>query len=132
MAAEEASFKTEMLSTSLGSILFKEPGIPSTNIKAEGFAPKDPTPRILIELPTPGCPLLLETVPTGIIPARACDNWPTARLLISFAFTCDTDPISCDFFWEPKPTTTTSSTFDSESFKTIFNDPAFEMDTSVA
>ncbi|MNI35240.1 hypothetical protein D3C81_1021990 [compost metagenome] len=51
MAAEEASFSTEIDATSFGSISLKElVGIPSTKISASVLAPNEPTPRICMVL----------------------------------------------------------------------------------
>jgi hypothetical protein len=59
MAVDAASFKTEILSITFGSISFRlTPSTPSAIIKGLLLPVKDPIPLMIIPPPsTPGCPL---------------------------------------------------------------------------
>ena len=68
-AVAEASFKTEKLSISAGSIWLKSPSKPSINTKAPWLAPNVPMPRIQkSEMFFPGSPLVCNEMTPGTRP----------------------------------------------------------------
>ena len=71
MAAEAASFNTEILSMSLGNTSAILIDIPSTNTRGPAFF-HVPTPRtVIVGLLDPGCPDDFTTVKPGAKPAKA-------------------------------------------------------------
>ena len=68
-AVAEASFKTEKLSISAGSSVFKSPSTPSIKISAEAFAPNVLIPRTQnSEKLLPGSPLRVTPMMPGTRP----------------------------------------------------------------
>ena len=101
MAAEEASFKTEILSISFGSTTFISPSTPS--IKTIGLDTlNDPKPRIkILPVSLPGCPPALVTVTPG---AKPCKPWETFDIGLDAKDLESTDataPVMFTFFCEP-------------------------------
>ena len=87
-AVEEASFNTEIFSTSSGLTAFKSPSTPSTNTKAEPPAPMEVTlPRILILPVLTGLPSTIEIVKPGTSP---CKERTTFGLLLFSSTSPDT------------------------------------------
>ena len=109
IAAEEASLSTSIRSISEGLMSFiLSEGIPSITYRGSLF-PNVPIPRIRMEVPEPGAPLLCSTVTPDMRPCRALlipDTDMSFRLPI---FTDETDPVRSAFLWVEYPTTTTSS-----------------------
>ena len=112
MAAEAASFNTEILSMSLGSTSFIVlVSIPSTKIYGSAVF-NVPTPRTRIVAPScPGRPWPAVIVTPGIVPCKAVDTFCTGRLSNILLSTWATAPVIFTFFCVPYPTTTTSSSF---------------------
>ena len=108
-AVAEASFNTEKLSISAGSMSLILPSSPSISTKAEAFAPKVPIPRIQkSEIFLPGSPLASEVItPATRPPSRLLtDVVGRCKSLVSMVVTADkVDILRC----VPNPVTTTSS-----------------------
>ena len=109
MAAEEASLRTEIDSTSRGLILSMFPSIPSIRIRGLDSWLMDANPRTFMRVFSPGFPEPYEIFRLGIAPCRACPKLLTGRLSNCLWSVYPTAPIKLGFFCVPYPTTTTSS-----------------------
>ena len=99
MAADEASFNTEIFSISDGVKSLQLPGSPSIKIKGSGVAPKEPTPRTRIEASSlPGLPLLWVIVTPERWPVSMFETFETPRDSNCLLFTVDIDPTTSTFF----------------------------------
>ena len=109
MAADAASFRTEIVSISLGSTKLRFELIPSTSMS--GFeSPIVPIPRILmVPASCPGSPDLCVTVTPAAIPCKAIDVWVTGFFASSSPSIDATEPVRLIFFCTPYPIATTSS-----------------------
>ena len=102
MAADEASFSTEMFSTSAGVRSLSEPGMPSINTSGLGVAPNEPTPRMrMVPASWPGLPLDWVMVTPGIRPVSMLDTSGTERDSISLLSMVEMEPMTFTFFWMP-------------------------------
>ena len=109
MAADEASFSTDMLSMSAGfnTLNASFVGMPSmTNSGLLSFT--EPTPRIRTATPSPGAPVDCVTRTPDDLPCNAWSILATGRRAMSLAVIVETAPVRSLRFWAPYPTTITS------------------------
>ena len=118
MAAEDASFKTEIFSISIELIRAKSPaevGIPSTKIN--GAPPLiEVSPRTLKEGTASADPPFGEICKFGTKPCKAIPTLLVARFCNIVEDTVSTAPLKLAFFCTPYPTTTNSSNASASSF----------------
>ena len=108
-AVAEASFKTEIVAISLGSMSLKSRSTPSTIIR--GWEPFQlDRPRMMIsEWSLPGSPLLCMVSTPDNLPAMALVILVVPDRMSCLLSTCVMAPTTLSLRWVPYPTTTTSS-----------------------
>ncbi len=118
-AVAEASLRTEMFSTSSGSMDAKSRSTPSTRTRGL-LLPKLETPRMTISASLlPGWPEDCIVVTPESLPERALVMLETPELTRVSPCTCEIAPTTLSFFCTPYPTTTTSSRRMASSLRTI-------------
>ena len=101
MAAEEASFNTDTLSTSFGLTRLGSPSIPSISTRALPPAPIEVVPRILNVAPLVGLPSTIFRLRLGNAPCNILVSVGAGLLSNTSALTCATAPVRFNFFWVP-------------------------------
>ena len=102
-APADASFSTVTDSISLGLSVFNAPskGTPSITYKGVFAAEIDPKPRMIIEAPSPGCPLPDVLCTPATVPSKALETSATTRFSIRSCLTTSADPVNELFFAVP-------------------------------
>ncbi|MNE17241.1 hypothetical protein D3C80_1102150 [compost metagenome] len=102
IAADDASFNTDMLSTSLGLTSFSAPGTPSMTTRGEASFIV-PLPRINRSNPSaPGLPEVCAILSPEALPTKAEAKFIFGRLTVdSSNLTLETDPVRFSFFCFP-------------------------------
>ena len=101
MAAEAASFRTEMLSMSAGLRKSMPPvGMPSTTHRGSALL-SEPVPRIRIDWVDPGCPEFWVTWTPAARPCRACSVLSTGTEVASLTSMVPTAPEILLLCWLP-------------------------------
>ena len=120
-AVAEASFNTEKLSMSAGSMLFRLPSSPSISTSALELAPNVPIPRIQnSDILEPGSPLDCTEIIPGTRPPSILVR-EVAGVCICDISTLVTAPVRLTFFsFVPIPVMTTSSICCASFFRMIF------------
>ena len=102
MAADEASFNTDIDSMSLGLIWLMSPSTPSISTSGSLLLAMDDTPRMRIEpWSCPGCPEFWTTSIPEIMSCRAIEAWVMGRFSRSLTDTFSADPSRLTFFCVP-------------------------------
>ena len=119
-AFEAASFRTVMLSMSLGLRLLRSPeyGIPSTIHRGSFPALRELNPLIRIDGLEPGWPEEVVICTPATLPVRADAILDCCVLAMSSDLTTAAEPVKASFLAVPKATTMTSSSNSESSART--------------